>query len=125
MHFTFLIVLISVDIKPWWREAHNVLVHRTVITFYFISFRQENKSVTLKDSKGGWTAVCKDSRKQFRPITIEKSHLAADREMNIPSIVGRLTNFVLFLVFRHRFVRKFLCWFSWALLIVLMRKSSR
>ena len=45
--------------------------------------------------------------------------------MNIPSIVGRLTNFVLFLVFRHRFVKEFLCWFSWGLLILLMRKSLR
>ena len=33
---------------------------------------------------------------QFQPITIEKSLLAADREMNIPSIV-RLNNFVFFL----------------------------
>ena len=27
----------------------------------------------------GWTAVCKDSREQFRPITIKESSLAADR----------------------------------------------
>ena len=47
------------------------------------------------------TAVCKDSREQFRPITIGKNHLAADHEMNIPSIVGRLNNFVLFLVLRR------------------------
>ena len=55
MHFTFLIVMISVEIKPWWREAHNVLVHRTVITFYVISFLQGShltfdKLVTLEDS---------------------------------------------------------------------------
>ena len=35
----------------------------------------------------------KDSREQFRPITIEKSRLAADREMKFPSIV-RLNYFV-------------------------------
>ena len=40
-------------------------------------------------------AVCKDSLEQFGSITIEKSHLAADRKMNIPSTVG-LTNFVFF-----------------------------
>ena len=71
------------------------------------------------------TAVCKDSREQFRPITIGKNHLAADHEMNIPSIVGRLNNFVLFLVFRYRFVKEFLCWCSWGFLILLMRKSLR
>ena len=70
-------------------------------------------------------AVCKDSLEQFGSITIEKSHLAADRKMNIPSTVG-LTNFVFFfLVFRHRFVKKFLCWFSWTLLIVFIRKYLR
>ena len=79
------------------------------------------RSCTLR---GGWTAVCKDSREQFRPITIEKSHLAADHEMNIPSIV-RLNNFVFFFIFRHWFVKKFLCWFSSALLIVLMGKSLK
>ena len=46
-------------------------------------------------TRGGWTAVCKDSLVHFRPITIEKGHLAADREMSIPSIV-RLNNFVFF-----------------------------
>ena len=30
----------------------------------------------------------KDSRELFRPITIEKSHLAADREMNISSTIS-------------------------------------
>ena len=45
--------------------------------------------------ESGWPAVCKDSREQFRPITIEKSHPAADREMNIQNIVG-LNNFVFF-----------------------------
>ena len=55
MHFTCLIVMISVEIKPWRRKAHNVLVHQTVITFYVISFLQESHStfdklVTLKDS---------------------------------------------------------------------------
>ena len=45
--------------------------------------------------------------------------------MNIPSTVG-LTNFVFFfLVFRHRFFKKFLCWFSWTLLIVFIRKYLR
>ena len=45
--------------------------------------------------RGGWTAVCKDSQEEFRPITIEESRLAEDREMNIPSIV-RLNHFGFF-----------------------------
>ena len=84
-----------------------------------------NTDAVFSHTRGGWTAVCKDSREQFRPITIGKSLLAADRELNIPSIVGRLNNFVLFLVFRHRFVKEFLCWCSWGFLILLMRKSLR
>ena len=42
-----------------------------------------------------WTAACKVSREQFRPITIEESHLAVDREMNIQNIVY-LNYFVFF-----------------------------
>ena len=42
----------------------------------------------------------------------------------VPSIVG-LNYFVFFLVFRHRFVKKFLCWVTWTLLIILMRESLR
>ena len=38
--------------------------------------------------RGDWTAVCKDSVKQFRPISIDERHLAVDREMNFPNIVN-------------------------------------
>ena len=64
-------------------------------------------------------------KEQFRPITIEKSYLAWDRQMNILSIVRLNNNFVLFVVFCHRFVKNFLCWFVSTFLIVLMRKSLR
>ena len=68
----------------------------------------------------GWTVVWKDSQEQFWPITIEQSHLAVDREMNIQNIVYP-NYFVFFLVFRHQFIKKFLCRFTWTPLIVLMR----
>ena len=64
-------------------------------------------SFSLAVTGGKWTAVCKDSQEEFRPITIEESRLAVDREMNIPTIV-RLNHFVFFLVLSYRLEKKLL-----------------
>ena len=77
-----------------------------VILFFFLLLSQLSRrtsrgnacyagygNVSLADGNkwrhlGQSTAVYKDSRELFRPITIEKSHLAADREMNISSTIS-------------------------------------
>ena len=41
------------------------------------------RSLERVGPRGDWTAVCKDSREQFGPIMIKKSHLAVDCEMKI------------------------------------------
>ena len=54
-------------------DEDDYLVRDIYVKKIFLSF------LILCQIRGGWTAVCKDSREQFRLITIEESRLAADR----------------------------------------------
>ena len=63
-----------------WENTGKYRKTGKLLSIFRIIMKDIMKSFMINLPRRGWTAVCKDSREQFPPFTIEKSHLATDRE---------------------------------------------